>query len=622
MRGSLLTYLLCLSMVPMLAFTAIAGFLATKAFQQATSAQRLQQAMRRVESLDLLQRALIQENVAVSLASTGGSVGGVGDIKVSPEALRGTGLQILPAPEARKITDQRLAQLAADPETAEVAQKISVDRAAIPRGQNLSLDVASGNVAAFFELIRTSQRAEIAASQNLSSGRYGSGGSQVAARAGQLTAITLLVAQANELVSSLYQAMYGPESLRARPGSKLSVEALEALDGVRAAASGYRVLSDMLTPSLLDPVAGQWATFRAATSRELTDNVVPALLSRSAGQDGRPAGAATSQISLMITAGLTMARFSQQLTSMFTTAVQQGVDAAAADRTRSTQYAIGALALLGGLAIVIAAMLALIWRAISRRLSLLTRAAQRLSSGEFDEVSLRGPRELELAARGMNDAALNLRKVMRSAECVATGDLAAPDLQVPIQGRLGATVHAAFQRIVDVIRERDRLQVELSHQATHDSLTGLPNRAYAEELLTEALGSGRQTALLFVDLDYFKEINDTFGHHAGDHVLRAAAARMALQIRTGDTVARLGGDEFVVILHATPLEASAAGLRILESLSQPIPWQEESLSVGASIGIATTTGGDGATPDTLLTTADAALYQAKADGRGRVSISR
>lgn len=187
------------------------------------------------------------------------------------------------------------------------------------------------------------------------------------------------------------------------------------------------------------------------------------------------------------------------------------------------------------------------------------------------------------------------------------------------------------QYLVRDVNERHQREAMLAHRAEHDSLTGLVNRARFETRLREVLAPGsehkrlgrsRQIAVLFIDLDGFKPVNDTHGHAAGDAVLVAVAERLRDSTRGSDTIARLGGDEFAVLLEVRDhAEVAAVSDRILESLKRPIPHEGQELQIGASIGIADThVGGEekslGAAE--LLHAADTAMYAAKQAG-GRSS---
>jgi len=170
------------------------------------------------------------------------------------------------------------------------------------------------------------------------------------------------------------------------------------------------------------------------------------------------------------------------------------------------------------------------------------------------------------------------------------------------------------------ITDRKKAEEELTRRATHDVLTGLPNRALIRERLGNALErsirNGLSLALLFVDLDGFKAINDTYGHEAGDALLKSVSARLLELVRPGDTVARLAGDEFVVLCEQLeqPDTISAIADRINAELRKPVEFNHTPLFVTASIGIAI---GHGSThsADDLLRSADTAMYAVKEKGR-------
>ena len=165
------------------------------------------------------------------------------------------------------------------------------------------------------------------------------------------------------------------------------------------------------------------------------------------------------------------------------------------------------------------------------------------------------------------------------------------------------------------ITARARAEEALRHQARHDSLTDLPNRTLLNERLDEALAvaacGGHDVALLLMDIDRFKEVNDTFGHHMGDLLLQRVARRLSGAIRASDTVARLGGDEFAVLLPTTDTAGAEAVARaLLAVLDAPVELEGQALHVGASIGVALAPdhGSDGTT---LLRRADVVMYAAK-----------
>jgi diguanylate cyclase (GGDEF)-like protein/PAS domain S-box-containing protein len=170
------------------------------------------------------------------------------------------------------------------------------------------------------------------------------------------------------------------------------------------------------------------------------------------------------------------------------------------------------------------------------------------------------------------------------------------------------------------ITEQRQAEVKIEHMAHHDSLTDLANRVLLNERLEQALGRFQGEQMLAVhhlDLDQFKAVNDTFGHPAGDKLLKIVAERLRGLVRETDTIARMGGDEFVIVQApiADPAEATSLAQQIIEWMSEPYDIDGHQAVVGASIGIAVSPG-DGQTPDKLLRNADLALYRAKGDGRG------
>jgi diguanylate cyclase (GGDEF)-like protein/PAS domain S-box-containing protein len=175
------------------------------------------------------------------------------------------------------------------------------------------------------------------------------------------------------------------------------------------------------------------------------------------------------------------------------------------------------------------------------------------------------------------------------------------------------------------ITERKRFESNLAHAATHDSLTGLPNRAllldHLELELARAEREGRLVALLFLDLDRFKQVNDTLGHDAGDELLTLAAQRISAVVRPADTVARMGGDEFVILCGDVEDQdhATAVAHRVAATIeARPFQIGGTDLTITSSIGIALSSGN--VHPEAILRDADAAMYRAKDLGRARLEI--
>ena len=198
-------------------------------------------------------------------------------------------------------------------------------------------------------------------------------------------------------------------------------------------------------------------------------------------------------------------------------------------------------------------------------------------------------------------------------------------LETPRDGTVIAISHepmagGGWVSTYEDISARKAVEAQIVHMARHDGLTALPNRTVLNERLEQALakaGRGIGTAVLCLDLDHFKAVNDTLGHAVGDKLLQAVAERLVACIREGDTVARLGGDEFAVLQSGThrPEEAKLLAERIIAAVSAPYCLHGHQIVIGISVGLALMPA-DGATPGAVLRSADTALYSAKADGRG------
>jgi diguanylate cyclase (GGDEF)-like protein len=239
-----------------------------------------------------------------------------------------------------------------------------------------------------------------------------------------------------------------------------------------------------------------------------------------------------------------------------------------------------------------------------------------------------------LAPRGAQSMTISLHNgwtVTASAAVVSGAVLTnGSALALMLTGAILSLVLAALVLVLATSRARalrlvDERTGELRHQALHDALTGLPNRALimdrVEQLLARNRRHGTIGAALFVDLDNFKDVNDTLGHEAGDRLLLAVAARFESTLRGADTIGRLGGDEFVVLIDGASLDAAPelVAERLIDVMRQPfdLDGAKMPLLVNASVGIAL---GDRANPGDLLRDADVALYQAKEAGKNRYAV--
>jgi diguanylate cyclase (GGDEF)-like protein/PAS domain S-box-containing protein len=217
-------------------------------------------------------------------------------------------------------------------------------------------------------------------------------------------------------------------------------------------------------------------------------------------------------------------------------------------------------------------------------------------------------------------------------ECLRTGE-SLPDVEVQAGGRLLSWVYhpqpllGAVHLFADDATDRKRTEARLVHQALHDTLTGLPNRKCFMDRLGAALdrrraGKGAPFAVLFLDLDRFKVVNDSLGHHVGDELLIAVAERLRGCLRENDVVARLGGDEFAVLLEDVDGEegAAAAAERIATAVASPVELGRHEVFTSASIGVVLDRIEEHERPEHLLREADVAMYRAKANPATRYEL--
>ena len=271
----------------------------------------------------------------------------------------------------------------------------------------------------------------------------------------------------------------------------------------------------------------------------------------------------------------------------------------------------------------------------------------------FDAFDLRRPPGITDMAELLSQAGKKLHLALRASQ----GSITFRGLVVPFEQGKGALVNLSFGLgVVDAVRTYDLreadfaptdLAVEMMYlveantaitgalrglarrmeddklmaeaEAMTDTLTGLRNRRALSQSLERLMQVGRPLGLMHIDLDYFKTVNDTLGHAAGDHVLRQVALVLQRETRLEDTAARVGGDEFVLVCPdvTEPSRLEAMARRIIEQVSKPIDFEGRPCRISASIGIAMSTQYDMADAARMQSDADEALYEAKRDGRGR-----
>lgn len=249
--------------------------------------------------------------------------------------------------------------------------------------------------------------------------------------------------------------------------------------------------------------------------------------------------------------------------------------------------------------------------------------ADDVSGGDLRDFIVPETRQLEhetveKAVDENGHAALETVRMRRDGELVDVAMLAAP-LKVD-----GAKVGYVFS--YRDIADRKQVESKLQHDALHDVLTGLPNRALFLDRLNLALSRRarhreQNCGVLFLDLDRFKEVNDTLGHAAGDHLLRTVAERLRTALRPEDTAARLGGDEFGVLVEgiSAASDLNLVANRILQQMKRPFDVFGHAVDAGASIGVALA-GPDHVAPELLIRDADFAMYRAKQDGGGKFEV--
>jgi diguanylate cyclase (GGDEF)-like protein len=285
----------------------------------------------------------------------------------------------------------------------------------------------------------------------------------------------------------------------------------------------------------------------------------------------------------------------------------------------------------GSVAMALASVGIALWlaRSISGPLKDLASYAHKVNEGNLDAAPSstrnQGPRETQMAFATFSELVANLQLLDAKTNALAHCDFDDAVLQEPLPGRLGRSLESSVALLSGSIVERDQLQTRLAHQATHDSLTGIANRPAAisaiQAAMHRAARTGATVAVLFVDLNDFKAVNDSHGHRGGDEVLCEIANRLTADLRQGDFVARLGGDEFVVVADGIDDVAEATHLarRIVDAVTRPIEFDGILIRIGAAVGVALTLDGP-EEPLRLLARADAAMYRAKSHERSAIEI--
>ncbi len=601
-RGApLWIYLTALVLVPLVGVVALTSAIVRIAVREADGAARSEAAVGALAQLHAARSAVISEIVptltqVIIESSTGATLLGAGGDVV--DGMRKPTLDLLR--KNRAATDEALGEIRADSiasaETAAAARRIAWVRAAADADDADPTELYGDFLALADDLTAAQGRAALAA-----------GAEQAPVVTTAATRDVQLIADVAAVAGRLV-----PEFI----STQFVDVASDEQAAWKSSWATYQHVREDLTDLSQAALRERW--LEVATSPEMIaiDEVL------TAHADTTVTSLAVPQLIALV--GQTTAR-DAQLSELLGSAVQEAQELSAADHEAANRRRNVLLAVAVGLVLASLSGAVLIGRVVSRALGLLADQAEQISHGELVDITNRGPREARTVSAALTTTVAGLRRIQAQAAAVTRGDLSDPVLAEPLPGPLGELLHASVEQLVESVRQREELQTALGHQAAHDPLTDLPNRAQARTLTTAALHrsrrSGAMTGLLFVDLDGFKAVNDRYGHAAGDAVLRAVADRLRAVLRPGDVVCRLGGDEFVVLVEGVTAERELMDLseRLIEKVSRPIREAGQELRVGASVGISVARDA-GIDAGVLLAEADAAVYRAKARGRGRAEL--
>ncbi|TKJ23400.1 EAL domain-containing protein [Blastococcus sp. CCUG 61487] len=595
-------YHTALVLVPLVGVVALTTAIVRVAVQESQVAVRSEAAIGSLSRLHATRSAVVREIVpSLSLAVINATASGTMRSSDTDALLDQRGLAEGVMVDSRAVTDEALRRLTAvadgEDTAREVQRRLTVLRAAVDGG-----DPDIGQIYAdFWRLADDLADEQRAATRNTGS-EEAPAETRAAAEDVQLIADTATIA-----------SRVVPEFVAGQLIGSASVESPDWQASWRTYLAAQQQLADLSQPSLQQ----QWQELAASPDMVAIDTVLDAY------DDGTATGP-MPVLDLITLVAQTMER-DAALTDLLDAAVDSAQSLSAADRDAANQRRDLLLAVAVGLVLASVAGAVLVGRAVSRALGQLADQAEQISHGQLVDITGGGPREARTVSAALAATVAGLRRIQAQAGAVTRGDLSAPVLAEALPGPLGELLHASVEQLVESVRQREQLQAALAHQAAHDPLTELPNRAQARILVTAALHrarrSGDMTGLLFVDLDGFKAVNDRHGHATGDVVLQEVAGRLRAALRPGDVVCRLGGDEFVVLVERTAGERELLDLadRLIAAVSAPIVDGGRELRVGASVGIAVDR--DAAVDaDALFAEADTAAYRAKAGGRGRAEL--
>ncbi len=600
-RFGLRTRLLALVLLPAVLLAVVGGAAALRQRDVAHAVLDVREEVRVLSGLTELRRSLLEARGPIEIEVRAAEIGIERDT-----ALRLLGIDE-PSGDGLDGVASRLRTLPADARPFS-ADQLDAARTALASGADLAL------IDQFDRLDLLAQQRWERRLRGLRSQVVGTGSTGLSHRLDDLESSTRAGSAAGTMVTKLADYWFGilADSDRSGPARTAIAVASKQFD---------QAMNDLTSSS--DPAVA------AAARRILADQpgtpFARAIADAIAGRPAAPLVGGTDLGEIAATFTSSVDLFSPLLDVMEARTARLDASATTLAATAERDARIGALGLLAALVMLLVVSL-VVAASLDRPLSQLIEGMRRVGEGDLavGPLLVDGPVEFAKATAAFNDVVVNLRRIEGKVDALANAELDDPRLREPLPGALGESMERSIQLLSDSVADRDALQARLAFQATHDALTQLPNRLGALESLDRALARSARTGsplgVLFLDLDGFKAVNDTYGHQTGDDVLCEVARRLDEEARAGDFCARLGGDEFVIIAENVAGADGARSLarRVTHRIAEPFivgPGGLDRTHLGVSIGIAMRSEADD-TPLSVLARADEAAYRAKRAGSG------
>ena len=597
--------LVVIALIPLLAVGLFAGAAINRRWEDARSSAEVTDRLTTIGLLMQLQLHL-DEELLPSQASVQASTFGVTVAEVGALLGFDVGKGIIVARDAVDITLDRIAEDGVV-DLSESVRQIAQMRVGIDDGSIAATDIrrAINSIGGAIATLAKVQVAEVqSVARQLDNDR-------VERAIHDLLLVHELVNTSNRQLPMLFDAMLG--SLAG--GSPTSALELARVTG------WYRVTADRFDSELQGTPAVAWQALRSNPSNARFENAIDDLLADGASSVG-PAN--VSEL-----AGLVSSGFARSLAhfNVFEAASVDSVAAADAASQTATDELRNYTMFVAAVMVATVLLLVLVARSISRPLRRLVHVAERVDAGSIAGVTMprsRGPREVRVVSDAFADLLGGLKVVDEQTNALAAGDLDAPILRVNRPGRLAANLRESVRLLSTSIAERDRLYAQLRHEATHDSVTGLPNRSALLDNISGALeryrGRVASLGLLVIQLDGLRRANDVHGHEIGDAVLAEAGRRLAGAAGGFAEVARLGDDEFIAVGEDESLdELVELGERVVRAFAAPVEVSGRVVYLSACVGIARAVDAS-TTRAELMRGASIAASNARTLGRTRVEV--